>query len=111
MGARPMPSREVAIRELQRISDAALASLSMQELLNELLLRIAAILSARTNLRSLAASVDEIETALAGTDETGDGPGRTFERLRRGVVLDDVSVRYPLGERPALRSIAGRAAG
>ena len=68
--------------------------------------RISAILSARTNLRSLAASVDEIETALVGTDKAGDGPGRTFERLRRGVVLEDVSVRYPLGERPALRGVS-----
>jgi subfamily B ATP-binding cassette protein MsbA len=68
--------------------------------------RIAATLSARTNLRSLAASVDEIEAALAGTDETGAGPGRTFDRLRRGVVLDNVSVRYPLGERPALHGVS-----
>jgi serine phosphatase RsbU (regulator of sigma subunit)/anti-sigma regulatory factor (Ser/Thr protein kinase) len=90
MGARPMPSPEVAIRELQRISDAALASLSMQELLNELLLRIVAILSTDTAAILL---LDEVAGELVAQAAKG-----IEEEVEQGV-------RIPVG-----RGFAGRIA-
>ena len=90
MGARRMPSPEVAIRELQRISDAALASLSMQELLNELLERIAAILSTDTAAFLL---LDEVAGELVAQAAKG-----IEEEVERGV-------RVPVG-----RGFAGRIA-
>ena len=90
MGARPMPSPEVAIRELQRISDAALASLSMQELLNELLLRILAILSTDT-------------AAILLLDETGK---MLHARAAKGIEEEvEQGVKIPVG-----RGFAGRIA-
>jgi len=63
MSGRHLPSPEVAIRELQRISDAALASLSMDELLRELLDRV----------------VDALGVDSAAVVLTGEG-GRTVAR-------------------------------
>ena len=90
MGARPMPSPEVAIRELQRISDAALASLSMQELLNELLERIVVILTTDTAAILL---LDEVAGELVAQAAKG-----IEEEVERGV-------RIPVG-----RGFAGRIA-
>jgi subfamily B ATP-binding cassette protein MsbA len=66
--------------------------------------RVSAILGARTQLRSLEASVSEIETALA-EDTSAPTVRRAFPGLRRGVMLENVSVRYPNAERPALHNI------
>ncbi len=69
--------------------------------------RVSAILAARTKLRSLAASVAEIEAALAEapSNEVA-GHARAFQGLQRGVVIEGVWARYPNAERPALVDIS-----
>src|SRR3954451_18082269 len=91
MSGRPMPSSpDAAIRELQRISDAALASLSMDELLRELLERIAAIVGSDTAAFLL---LDEVSGDLVAQAAKG-----IEEEVEQGV-------RIPLG-----RGFAGRIA-
>ena len=72
--------------------------------------RVSAILGARTRLRGLAASITEIEAALAFVPETnGENAGsaaRAFGGLQRGVVIEGVSARYPNAERPALIDVS-----
>jgi ATP-binding cassette, subfamily B, bacterial MsbA len=70
--------------------------------------RISGILQARTKLRSLEASVASVETALAesGGAVAAAGDGRPFEGMRRGVVFETVSARYPNAERPALHKVS-----
>jgi subfamily B ATP-binding cassette protein MsbA len=68
--------------------------------------RISAILSARTQLRALEASVRSVETALDDRPAPEQGPAQTFAGLRRGVVLENVSARYPNAERPALHDVS-----
>jgi serine phosphatase RsbU (regulator of sigma subunit)/anti-sigma regulatory factor (Ser/Thr protein kinase) len=90
MAERPLTSPEEAIRELKQISDAALASLSMDELLRELLERIAAILSTDTAAFLL---LDEVSGELVAQAAKG-----IEEEVEQGV-------RIPLG-----RGFAGRIA-
>ena len=90
MSGRPLPSPEAAIRELQRISDAALAKLSMHDLLRELLERIAAILGTDTAAFLL---LDEVSNELVAQSAKG-----IEEEVEQGV-------RIPVG-----RGFAGRIA-
>jgi len=71
MTGRPMPSPEVAIRELQQVTDAALATLTLDELLRELLDRIAAILGTDTAAFLLLDEVagDLVAQAAKGIEE------------------------------------------
>lgn len=70
--------------------------------------RMSAILQAHTQLRGLQASVRAVEAALAAVPAATPEPqaGRAFEGLRRGVVLENVSARYPNAERPALHDVS-----
>lgn len=67
--------------------------------------RISGILGARTKLRSLDASIAEIEQALTGQPEAR-ATRRAFSGLQRGVALQNASVRYPNAERPALHDVS-----
>ena len=121
MGARPMPSPEVAIRELQRISDAALASLSMQELLNELLERVAAILTTDTAAILLLDEVagDLVAQAAKGIEEeveqgvripVGRGFAGRIAAERRAVAIEDVDhadILNPILREKGIRSLLG----
>ena len=121
MGARPMPSPEVAIRELQRISDAALASLSMQELLNELLERIATILSSDTAAFLLLDEVagDLVAQAAKGIEEeveqgvripVGRGFAGRIAAERKPVAIEDVDhadILNPILREKGIRSLLG----
>jgi putative methionine-R-sulfoxide reductase with GAF domain len=90
MSGRDQPTPEEALRELQQISDAALTSLSMEELLRELLERIAAILRSDTAAFLL---LDEVSGELVAQAAKG-----IEEEVEQGV-------RIPLG-----RGFAGRIA-
>lgn len=72
--------------------------------------RVASILGTRTHLRALEASIDAIEEAVAdnaGSPPRGpDAMASTFPGLRRAIVLEGVSARYPNAERPALHDIS-----
>ena len=74
--------------------------------------RISWILQARTKLRGLEASITAIEESLAA-QTTGQRVGQVVEEgtegfagMRRGVIFEDVSARYPNAERPALHQIS-----
>jgi ATP-binding cassette, subfamily B, bacterial MsbA len=67
--------------------------------------RVSGILSARTTLRSLDASVAEVEKAVSEASPAP-RPVQPFRGLRRGVVIENVSARYPKAERPALHDIS-----
>ena len=121
MGARPMPSPEVAIRELQRISDAALASLSMQELLNELLERIVAILTTDTAAILLLDEVagDLVAQAAKGIEEevergvripVGRGFAGRIAAQQKAVAIEDVDhadILNPILREKGIRSLLG----
>jgi subfamily B ATP-binding cassette protein MsbA len=66
--------------------------------------RVSSILNARTQLRSIGASVEEIEACLAAPGKVSRA-GRAFDGLRSGLVFENVSARYPHAEHPALRDI------
>jgi anti-sigma regulatory factor (Ser/Thr protein kinase)/putative methionine-R-sulfoxide reductase with GAF domain len=116
-----MPSPEVAIRELQRISDAALTSLSMDELLRELLERIAAILSTDTAAFLLLDEVsgDLVAQAAKGIEEEveagvripmGRGFAGRVAAERRAVAVEDVDhadILNPLLREKGIRSLLG----
>ncbi len=71
--------------------------------------RISNILQARTQLRSMDASVTTIETALdslRGDTAPLAETGQRFDGLQGGVVFDGVSARYPNAERPALHDVS-----
>ena len=68
--------------------------------------RVSSLLSTRTALRSVDASVEAIESALEGGGEARAPTTHAFAGLRRGVVIDGVTARYPNAERPALHSIS-----
>jgi ATP-binding cassette, subfamily B, bacterial MsbA len=67
--------------------------------------RVSGILGARTTLRSLDASVTEVEKAVS---EASPAPrsAQPFQGLRRGVIIENVSARYPKAERPTLHDIS-----
>jgi subfamily B ATP-binding cassette protein MsbA len=68
--------------------------------------RVSGILGARTKLRSLAASIREVEAAITEAPSASTPTAGHFQGLRRGVVVQNVSVRYPNAERPALYDIS-----
>ncbi len=68
--------------------------------------RVSALLSARTKLRSLEGSLLSIESALAAQPAASQPQAKLFRGLRRGVVIDGISARYPNAERPALHDIS-----
>jgi serine phosphatase RsbU (regulator of sigma subunit)/anti-sigma regulatory factor (Ser/Thr protein kinase) len=122
MSGRPLPSSpEAAIRELQRISDAALASLSMDELLRELLDRIAAILGSDTAAFLLLDEVsgDLVAQAAKGIEEEveqgvripmGRGFAGRIAAERRAVFIEDVDhadILNPILREKGIRSLLG----
>ena len=68
--------------------------------------RVSGILGARTALRSLDASLAEVEKAVSDIPAAAPKPALAFQGLRRGVVIENVSARYPNAERPALHDIS-----
>lgn len=68
--------------------------------------RVSDLLSARTRLKSLDGSVLSIEAALAARAIASHPQAKPFRGLRRGVVLEGISARYPNAEHPALRDIS-----
>src|SRR5215212_1241086 len=121
MSGRPMPSPEVAIRELQRISDAALASLSMDELLHELLERVTAIVGSDTAAFLLLDEVsgDLVAQAAKGIEEEveqgvripmGRGFAGRIAAERRPVRIEDVDhadILNPILREKGIRSLLG----
>ena len=116
-----MPSPEAAIRELQRISDAALAALSMEDLLRELLERIAAILGTDTAAFLLLDEVagDLVAHAAKGIEEEveqgvripmGRGFAGRIAAERRPVRIEDVDhadILNPILREKGIRSLLG----
>ena len=121
MGGGPTTSPEVALRELQRISDAALASLSMPELLNELLERIATILGSDTAAFLLLDEVagDLVAQAAKGIEEeveqgvripVGRGFAGRIAAERHSVAIEDVDhadILNPILREKGIRSLLG----
>ena len=121
MSDRPIPSSEAALRELQRITDAALASLSMNELLRELLERIAAILGTDTAAFLLVDEVagDLVAQAAKGIEEEveqgvripmGRGFAGRIAAQRRPVLIEDVDhadILNPILREKGIRSLLG----
>ena len=116
-----MPSPEAAIRELQQISDAALAALSMDDLLRELLERIAEILGTDTAAFLLLDEVsgDLVAQAAKGIEEEveqgvriplGRGFAGRIAAERRPVRIDDVDhadILNPILREKGIRSLLG----
>jgi serine phosphatase RsbU (regulator of sigma subunit)/anti-sigma regulatory factor (Ser/Thr protein kinase) len=121
MSGRPLPTPEEAIRELQQISDAALASLSMNDLLRELLERIAAILGTDTAAFLLLDDVsgDLVAQAAKGIEEEveqgvriplGRGFAGRIAAERRAVFIEDVDhadILNPILREKGIRSLLG----
>src|SRR5687767_9023715 len=121
MSDRPIPSSEAALRELQRITDAALASLSMDELLRELLERIAGILGTDTAAFLLVDEVagDLVAQAAKGIEEEveqgvripmGRGFAGRIAAERRAVRIEDVDhadILNPILREKGIRSLLG----
>src|ERR1044072_2890734 len=117
----PIPSAEEAIRELQRISDAALASLSMDELLRELLERIALIVGSDTAAFLLLDEVsgDLVAQAAKGIEEEveqgvripmGRGFAGRIAAERRPIVIPDVDhgeILNPIPREKGIKSLLG----
>ena len=120
MSGRPS-SPEDALRELQRISDAALAALSMHDLLHELLERIAAILETDTAAFLLLDEVagDLVAQAAKGIEEEveqgvripmGRGFAGRIAAERRAVRIEDVDhadILNPILREKGIRSLLG----
>ena len=120
MSGRPS-SPEDALRELQRISDAALASLSMHDLLRELLERIAGILGTDTAAFLLLDEVagDLVAQAAKGIEEEveqgvripmGRGFAGRIAAERRAVRIEDVDhadILNPILREKGIRSLLG----
>jgi len=116
-----MGTPESALRELQRISDAALASLSMNELLRELLDRIAAILGTDTAAFLLLDEVagDLVAQAAKGIEEeveqgvripVGRGFAGRIAAERLAVAIEDVDhadILNPILREKGIRSLLG----
>ena len=121
MTGRPMPSPEVAIRELQQVTDAALATLTLDELLRELLDRIAAILGTDTAAFLLLDEVagDLVAQAAKGIEEeveagvripVGRGFAGRIAAERRPVAIEDVDhadILNPILREKGIRSLLG----
>src|SRR6185436_2988828 len=121
MSGRPMPSPEVAIRELQQVTDAALATLTLDALLRELLDRIAAILGTDTAAFLLLDEVagDLVAQAAKGIEEEvergvripiGRGFAGRIAAERRPVAIEDVDhadILNPILREKGIRSLLG----
>jgi len=121
MSGQSLPSPEEALRELQQISDAALASLSMDELLRELLERIAAILGTDTAAFLLLDEVsgELVAQAAKGIEEeveqgvripVGRGFAGRIAAERRAVRIEDVDhadILNPILREKGIRSLLG----
>jgi serine phosphatase RsbU (regulator of sigma subunit)/anti-sigma regulatory factor (Ser/Thr protein kinase) len=121
MSGQSLPSPEEALRELQQISDAALASLSMDELLRELLERIAAILGTDTAAFLLLDEVsgELVAQAAKGIEEeveqgvripVGRGFAGRIAAERRAVRIEDVDhadILNPILREKGIRSLIG----
>jgi serine phosphatase RsbU (regulator of sigma subunit)/anti-sigma regulatory factor (Ser/Thr protein kinase) len=121
MSGHSLPTPEEAIRELQQISDAALATLSMSELLMELLERIAAILGTDTAAFLLLDEVsnDLVAQAAKGIEEEveqgvripmGRGFAGRIAAERRAVRIEDVDhadILNPILREKGIRSLLG----
>ena len=68
--------------------------------------RVSALLSDRTKLKGLEGSLLSIEAAVAARPAASHPQAKLFRGLRRGVVIENVSARYPRAERPALHDIS-----
>jgi serine phosphatase RsbU (regulator of sigma subunit)/anti-sigma regulatory factor (Ser/Thr protein kinase) len=120
MSGRPS-SPEDALRELQRISDAALATLSMHDLLRELLERIAGILGTDTAAFLLLDEIagDLVAQAAKGIEEEveqgvripmGRGFAGRIAAERRAVRIEDVDhadILNPILREKGIRSLLG----
>jgi serine phosphatase RsbU (regulator of sigma subunit)/anti-sigma regulatory factor (Ser/Thr protein kinase) len=116
-----MPSPELAIRELQQVTDAALATLTLDELLKELLDRIAAILGTDTAAFLLLDEVagDLVAQAAKGIEEeveagvripVGRGFAGRIAAERRPVTIEDVDhadILNPILREKGIRSLLG----
>ncbi len=116
-----MPSPELAIRELQQVTDAALATLTLDELLRELLDRIAAILGTDTAAFLLLDEVagDLVAQAAKGIEEevergvripVGRGFAGRIAAERRPVAIEDVDhadILNPILREKGIRSLLG----
>jgi len=116
-----MPSPELAIRELQQVTDAALAILTLDELLRELLDRIAAILGTDTAAFLLLDEVagDLVAQAAKGIEEevehgvripVGRGFAGRIAAERRPVAIEDVDhadILNPILREKGIRSLLG----
>lgn len=116
-----LPGSAAAIRELQQISDAALASLSMDALLRELLERIAAILNSDTAAFLLLDEVsgDLVAQAAKGIEEeveqgvripVGRGFAGRIAAQRKPVLIEDVDhadILNPILREKGIRSLLG----
>jgi len=116
-----LPSSETAIRELQRITDAALAALSMEELLRELLERVAAIMGTDTAAFLLLDEVagDLVAQAAKGIEEEveqgvripiGRGFAGRIAAERAAVAIEDVDhadILNPILRDKGIRSLLG----
>ena len=121
MSGRALPSPEVALRELQQISDAALATLTMDELLRELLERVAVILGTDTAAFLLLDEVanDLVAQAAKGIEEevergvripVGRGFAGRIAAERRAVAIEDVDhadILNPILREKGIRSLLG----
>ncbi|NUT57054.1 MAG: GAF domain-containing protein, partial [Thermoleophilia bacterium] len=121
MSGRSLPSPEDALRELQQISDAALASLTMHDLLIELLERVAAILGTDTAAFLLHDEVsgDLVAQAARGIEEEveqgvripmGRGFAGKIAAERRPVRIEDVDhadILNPILREKGIRSLLG----
>jgi serine phosphatase RsbU (regulator of sigma subunit)/anti-sigma regulatory factor (Ser/Thr protein kinase) len=124
-GARPgehgAPADTQQLHALQRITDAALASLSEEKLLHELLLRIADILdtdtaaillldASGTYLEARAAKGIEEEVERGVRIPVGKGFAGRIAAQRRAVVIDDVDhadILNPILREKGIRSLLG----
>jgi serine phosphatase RsbU (regulator of sigma subunit)/anti-sigma regulatory factor (Ser/Thr protein kinase) len=121
MSGRDRHMPDEAIHQLQRISDAALAALSMDELLHELLERIAAILESDTAAFLLLDEVsgELVAQAAKGIEEEveqgvriplGRGFAGRIAAQRRPVVIEDVDhadILNPILREKGIRSLLG----
>jgi serine phosphatase RsbU (regulator of sigma subunit)/anti-sigma regulatory factor (Ser/Thr protein kinase) len=121
MSGRSVPTPETALRELQQISDAALTSLSMDELLRELLERISTILSSDTAAFLLLDEVsgELVAQAAKGIEEeveqgvripVGRGFAGRIAAQRHPVAIEDVDhadILNPILRQKGIRSLLG----
>jgi subfamily B ATP-binding cassette protein MsbA len=67
--------------------------------------RVSAMLQARTQLRGMEAPVDEIAACLKVPPSDVPSATEAYTGLQRGLVLQNISARYPQAQQPALIDI------